>query len=74
MKRIIQFKIYRGEKYFIGEGMDISVVTQGKTVDEVIKNIQEAVDLHLEGENVAEFDVAPDPSVLVSYELERAYA
>ena len=69
MKRIIQFKIYKGEKYFIGECVDLPIITQGKTLDEVAANIKEALNLHLEGEDLSDLDLAPHPSVLVNFEL-----
>lgn len=69
MKRIIQFHISRGDKYYTAEGVDLPVVTQGRTLDELAKNIREAVDLHLEGENPADFNIAPNPSVLMNFEL-----
>ncbi len=74
MKRIIQFKIYKGENYYIGECVDLPIVTQGKTLDEVVANIKEALSLHLEGEDLSDLDLAPDPSVLVNFELEMAHA
>ena len=69
MKHIIQFHIYKGEKQYVAEGIDLPVVTQGKTLDELAKNIQEAVELHLEGENLADFNLAPQPSILANLEL-----
>jgi len=48
MKRIIQVKIYKGEKYYVAECFDLPVVTQGKTLDEVVENVKEAISLHLE--------------------------
>ena len=69
MKKIIQVKIYRGEKYYVAECIDLPVVTQGKTLDEVVKNIKEAIELHLEGENLKEWDIMPDYSILVNFEL-----
>lgn len=69
MKHIIQFHIYKGNKYYVAQGIDLPVVTQGKTLDELVKNIKEAVDLQLEGENLAEFDLAPQPSILANLEL-----
>lgn len=69
MKKIIQFHIYKGDKYYVAQGVDLPVVTQGKTLDELTKNIQEAVELQLEGENLADFDLASEPSVLVNFEL-----
>lgn len=52
MKRIIQVKIYKGEKYYVAECFDFPVVSQGKTLDEVVKNVKEAIELHLEGEDL----------------------
>ncbi len=69
MKKIIQVKIYRGEKYYVAECIDLPVVTQGKTLDEVVKNIKEAIELHLDGENLEEWDVLPDYSILVNFEV-----
>lgn len=75
MKKIIQFHIYKGDKYYVAQGVDLPVVTQGKTLDELAENIKEAVELQLEGENLADFDLGPEPSVLVNLELEtKAYA
>ena len=73
MKRIIQVKISRGEKYYIAECLNLPVVSQGKTLDEVVENVKEAIELHLEGENLKEWDILPDFSILISLEL-PAYA
>jgi len=70
MRKIIQARIYLGESYYVGECIDLPVVTQGKTLDEVTRNLKEAVALHLEGEDLAELDLEPEPSVLVSFELD----
>ncbi|HEY4497898.1 MAG TPA: type II toxin-antitoxin system HicB family antitoxin [Candidatus Paceibacterota bacterium] len=69
MKRIIQFHISQGEKYYIAEGIDLPVVTQGKTLDELTKNIQEAVELHLEGETLSDLGFDERPSILANVEL-----
>lgn len=69
MKKIIQVKIYKGEKYYVAECLDLPVVTQGKTLDEVVKNIDKAISLHLKGEDLREWDILPDFSILVNLEL-----
>lgn len=69
MKTIIQFHIYKGDKYYVAQGVDLPVVTQGKTLDELTKNIKEAVELQLKGENLSDFDLIPKPSVLLNLEL-----
>ena len=70
MRHSIKAFVHKGENYYVAECMEIAVVTQGKTLDETITNLQEAVALHLEGENLADFDLAPNPSLLVTLELE----
>ena len=70
MRHSIKAFVYKGESYYVAECMEIAVVTQGKTLDETIANLQEAVALHLEGENLADFDLVPNPSLLVTFELE----
>jgi len=74
MKKIIQVHVSKGERYYVGECIDLPVVTQGETLDELARNLQEAITLHLEGEDLEELGLAPNPSVLVSFELEPAHA
>lgn len=75
MKRIIQVHISKGKKYFVAECVDLPVVTQGKTLDELSKNLKEAIGLQLEGEDPANFGLAEKPSILASFELEaKVYA
>ncbi len=74
MKKIIQVKIYRGEKYYVAECIDLPAVIQGKTLDEAVDNIREAIDLHLEGENLEDWDILPDFSILANFELEAINA
>jgi predicted RNase H-like HicB family nuclease len=52
-------------EYYVAECLEIAVVTQGKTLDETLANLQEAVALHLEGEDLATFGLAPNPTILV---------
>ena len=59
---------------YVAECLEISVVTQGETLDEVVKNLTEAVSLHLEGEDLAEFGLVANPSILVTLELQPSYA
>ena len=70
MKQIIQVHIYKGEKYYIAECLDLPVVTQGKTLDELIANLKEAVGLQLEGENLANFNLVAEPSIMANIEVD----
>lgn len=69
-KHTIKTYIYKGEKQFVAECVDIPVVTQGKTMDETLQNLQEAIALHLDGEDLAEMGFTNDPSILVTMEIE----
>ena len=71
-KRTIQFRVYKGEKYYVAECLDLPIVTQGKTLDEVVENIKEAIELHLEGEDLEEVGISPQFSVLINMEFEYA--
>jgi predicted RNase H-like HicB family nuclease len=70
MKKLIQFHIYKGENHYVAECTDLPIVTQAKTLDELTANIKEALDLHLEGENLEDFDLVPEPSVVANIELD----
>lgn len=70
MKKTIQVHIYKGEQYYVAECIDLPVVTQGKTLDEVVSNLKEAVALHLEGENLADFDLVPQPTIVANLEID----
>lgn len=50
--------------------MDLPVVSQGDTLDEVTANIREAIGLHLEDEDLAELGIAPDPTIVATMELD----
>ncbi len=75
LQKTIKAVIRPGEQSgFVAECLEISVVTQGASLDEVTHNLQEAVQLHLEGENLAEFGLTANPTLLVTFELEPGYA
>ena len=69
MKSIIQFQISESDGAYVAEGVSVPIVTQGDTLDELTANIREAVELYVEGENLAELGFANTPSVLVNFEL-----
>jgi predicted RNase H-like HicB family nuclease len=48
MKKIIQFNVEKGEKYYVAHSADIPVVTQALTLDELTTNIKEATELYFE--------------------------
>ena len=70
LQRTIKATIRSGDEAgFVGECVEVAVVTQGATIDETIHNLQEAVALHLEGENPADFGLVERPSLIVTMDM-----
>ncbi len=57
MKSSIQFKISESEGTYIAEGVDLAIVSEASTLDQLVKNIEEAVSLHFEGEMSQSFEI-----------------
>jgi len=71
----IQAVIYPGEESgYVAECLNLAVVTQGATLDETVRNLIEAIQLHLQGEDPKELGLAPHPPLLVTMELGPIYA
>jgi predicted RNase H-like HicB family nuclease len=70
MKRTIQVRISRGDRLFVAECLDLPVVTQAPTLDELASNIREAIGLHLEGEDLTALGFSSNPTILATMELE----
>ena len=50
MKTSISFNISKKGKYFVASAIGFFIVTQGKTLDELSKNIKEATELYFEND------------------------
>jgi predicted RNase H-like HicB family nuclease len=70
LQHTIKAFIRKGEKYYVAECLEISVITQGKTLDEALTNLKEAVALHLEGEDLEQLGLVPSPTLIITMELE----
>ena len=71
MSNIIQFIISKGlDGYYVASATGFPIFTQGKTLDEITKNISEATELYLEVANNDEVHtVTKNPSILMNYEV-----
>lgn len=69
MKCTIQVRIFRGEQKYVAECLDLPVVTEASSLDELAVNIREAISLHLEGEDLADMGLSDDPTILATMEL-----
>ena len=71
-REIIHAILQRGDSAYFAECLEVAVVTQGKTLDEVIANLQEALALHLEDENLATLGLAEHPRIQIIYDMAPA--
>ncbi|MBI4872112.1 MAG: type II toxin-antitoxin system HicB family antitoxin [Candidatus Riflebacteria bacterium] len=74
MPRSIKAVVRKGETHFIAECLELPVVTQGRDLQETLLNLQEAVSLHLAGEDLEQLGFGTEPSVLILYEMPLAHA
>ncbi|MBX3320045.1 MAG: type II toxin-antitoxin system HicB family antitoxin [Nitrospira sp.] len=59
---------------YVAECLELAVVTQGRTLDETVKHLQEATALHLEGEDLAALGLRQNPTLLLTMELDPVHA
>ncbi len=68
LQHTIKAVLRRGDTHYVAECIEIPVVTQGRTLDETVANLREAVALHLEGEDLSGLGLAPQDCRFVSAE------
>jgi hypothetical protein len=68
LRDTIHVVVRRSAGVYVAEGLELAVVTQGRSLDEIMANLREAVRLHLEGEEPASFGLSASPRIAVTYE------
>ncbi len=69
LQHTIKAVIRPGEQSgYVAECLELPVVTQGETLDEVARNLHEAVALQLDGEDPAVWGLASAPTIVVTIE------
>ena len=61
--------VRRSRDWYVGECLEVAVVSQGRTLDELVDGLREALTLHLEGEDAAALGLVSAPRLTVTYEL-----
>ncbi len=74
MLNMIKAEIYHDGEYYCGRCLDFDVFTQGDTLDELVHNLKEAIQLHLEDEPQSLANLAPNPSLFTMMDLGEIYA
>lgn len=69
LRRTIHAVLFRGDRYFVADCLEVPVITQGLTVDEALSNLREAVALHVEDEDLEEVGLVRNPTISVTLEL-----
>jgi predicted RNase H-like HicB family nuclease len=65
--------VSKGGGWYTAECLEVAIVTQGRTLDELVVKLQEALGLHLQGEDTARLGLVAAPRLAVIYEL-RAHS
>jgi len=60
--------IKKGEKQYVALCPELDVVSQGKTIEEAVSNLKEAVELHLEVMGIPE-GVSNEEAIVTSIEV-----
>lgn len=64
--------VQRDGAFYVVECLELPVVTQGRTLDEAVSNIQEALCLHLEDEDRAALGLVAEPRIEIIYDMALA--
>jgi hypothetical protein len=64
---MVKIEVYHDGEMWCARGLGVGIFTQGATLDEVVANIREAVELHFEDEEEV-------PDVLVISEVKVGHA
>lgn len=64
----IHASVSRSEGWYVAECLEVAVVTQGRSLDETLANLQHALELHLDEEELARVGLPPVPRLVVNYE------
>ena len=75
-RRLLHGAVSRSGSWYAAECMELAVVTQGRTLDETVANLREAIALHLEGEDRSALGLSDALALQITYEdtLDRAAA
>ena len=64
----IHVAVSESEGWYAAECLEVAVVTQGRTLDETLANLREALALHLDEEERARTGLSSEPRLIVNYE------
>ena len=60
--------VTESEGLYTAECLEVAVVTQGASLDEILVNLREALDLYMSGEDHVLLGLEPDPRLVLNFE------
>jgi predicted RNase H-like HicB family nuclease len=69
MRKMIKAEIYHDGEYYCARCLDGDVFTQGKTLDQVVANLKEAIELHLSDDGETANILPLNPSLFTFMDL-----
>ncbi len=69
LSRNIHAVIFSSGEHYVANCLEVAVVTQGRTLDETLDNLREAISLHLEDEDLADLGLDSNPMLSVMMEM-----
>ena len=52
--RSLKYVVYREGKYFVSQCLNVDVASFGKTIDEAVSNLKDAVELYLKDDSASD--------------------
>lgn len=68
LRDVIHAVVHPDEDGYYVECLEVAVVTQGDTLDDLVRNLDEALSLHLEGEDLAAMGLSTHPKLQLMIE------
>lgn len=67
-RRLVHAAVSHEHGWYTAECLELAVVTQGRTLDETVANLREAIELHLEDEDPALFALARPLELQITFD------
>ena len=68
LRPAIHAVVTESEGLYTAECLEVAVVTQGASLDEILMNLREALDLYMSGEDHNLLGLEPDPRLVLNFE------
>jgi predicted RNase H-like HicB family nuclease len=72
LRDTIHATVHKDGEWYVAECLELAVVTQGRTFEETVGNLNEALALHLDDEDLSSLGLVANPRLQIIYELPAA--